>query len=204
MFNVCPNCGMYQVDKKIAQVEDQNVAICQHCKHPHPFKKLPLLFLTGASGAGKSTIGLRLQQAYGKVVVLENDILPFDKMPIYELTLRIAKNIHQNGTPVLQVGCNIPEYVENSIEKRYFAGLHYLALVCDNDLLIERLKARPAWRGCNTESYWKPQVGFNEWFKKFHDKVSPKIDLIDTTHLLIEETEVMVKDWIEKKLKGFK
>ena len=53
----------------------------------------------------------------------------------------------------------------------------------------------------NTENYWKPQVEFNEWFKKFHDKVSPKIELIDTTHLSVEKTEVMVKDWIEGKVK---
>ncbi len=201
MFNVCPNCGMYQVDKKIAIQNNQNIAICKHCQHPHPFNKLPLLFLTGASGAGKSTIGLRLQQTYQKVVVLENDILPFDKMPIYELGLRIAKNLHQNGKSVLQVGCNIPGHLEQSIEKRYFDGLHYLALVCDSDLLIERLKARPAWRGCDNDSYWKPQVEFNEWFKNYHDKVTPNIDLIDTTDLAIADTEQLLKDWIEQKLK---
>ncbi len=200
MFNVCPNCGMYQVDKKVTIEKSKTVAICSHCQNAHPFQKRPLLFLTGASGAGKSTIGLRIQQNCKDVVVLENDILPFDKMPVSELALRIAKNIHQNGKSVLQVGCNIPEHVEKSLEKRYFDGLHYLALVCDSRLLVERLKARPKWRGCDTESYWKPQVEFNEWFKKFHDKVTPKIDLIDTTNLTIDQTEQYVKNWIQDKL----
>ena len=43
--------------------------------------------LVGESGAGKSTIGLRLQQSYGKVVVLENDIVHLKQVYNYFLTI---------------------------------------------------------------------------------------------------------------------
>ena len=196
---------MYQVDKQIEVQDQENIAICSHCNHAHPFKKLPLFFLTGASGAGKSTIGLKLQQAFSDVVILENDCLPWDKIDgkeFQEMLLRISKNIHQNGKSVLHVGCNIPAHFEDSLEKRYFADFHYLALVCDKEVLKERLLARPAWRKFNLGHYWTSQSEFNEWFKTHHTKVQPNIDLIDTTNLSVELTLEKVIRWLQDKMKN--
>jgi len=35
MFNVCPNCGMYEVDKLIQVQAQQATATCSHCNHAH-------------------------------------------------------------------------------------------------------------------------------------------------------------------------
>src|SRR5262249_10108352 len=51
------------------------VAMCPECGHRHPFLQLPLLLVSGASGAGKSTICHALLGALPEVVLLDSDIL---------------------------------------------------------------------------------------------------------------------------------
>lgn len=64
--------------------------------------------------------------------------------------LRLAKNIGQAGLPIILCGTSLPDQFEACPERRYFATLHYLALVCDEITLKERLRQRPAWRSSIT------------------------------------------------------
>jgi hypothetical protein len=43
-----------------------------------------------------------------------------------------------------------PEQGEACSGQRSFGALHHLALVCDDDVLESRLRARPAWRRSDT------------------------------------------------------
>lgn len=67
MFNACLQCGAYRADKTIDP--DRNVAICPECGHRHPFLRLPLLIVSGASGADKSTISYALLGHIPQVVI---------------------------------------------------------------------------------------------------------------------------------------
>src|SRR5690349_1107456 len=64
MFNVCPQCGEYCVEKIIEPSEPGSAntahAICPFCHYAHQFFRQPLFIITGASGAGKSTACLAL------------------------------------------------------------------------------------------------------------------------------------------------
>ena len=73
MWNVCWHCGLYRADKLIDP--DSSTAICPECGHPHPFRQLPLLLVSGASGAGKSIVCQALIGQLPEVVVLDADIL---------------------------------------------------------------------------------------------------------------------------------
>ena len=78
MFNVCPGCGEYSVDKEIepdAGAADAAWAVCRTCGHRHRFVRVPLFFLTGASGAGKTTVALELVRSQLETVVLDSDLL---------------------------------------------------------------------------------------------------------------------------------
>ena len=76
MFNICPACGHESVSKAIVPVsEDEADAICPQCAAPFRFRRLPLFVITGASGAGKSTVGLRLMKSLTTHVVLDMDVL---------------------------------------------------------------------------------------------------------------------------------
>ena len=90
-------------------------------------------------------------------VFLENDIFwraefvtPEDNYYSFRnLCLRTAKSISQAGRPVVLCGSAIPEQYEACAERRYFAEIHCLALVCDDQVLAKRLRDRPGWRTAN-------------------------------------------------------
>lgn len=206
MFNVCHLCGLYRADKIIDP--SGPYAICPECGHPHAFHQRPLLIVSGASGAGKSTACHALVGNIDTVVLLDSDILwrpEFDKpeenyRDFFETWLRMAKNISQAGRPVVLFGAGmgVPENIEPCVERRYFSEVHYLALVCTDEVLTQRLKARPAWRGSGQEAYIENHIQFNRWFKGQQTGKFP-IHLIDTTDQSPEVTAEQVRSWIQEK-----
>ncbi|HSJ87998.1 MAG TPA: AAA family ATPase [Anaerolineales bacterium] len=207
MFNVCHNCGLYRSDKVIDPAGP--FAICPECGHKHPFRMLPLLLVSGASGAGKSSVCQTLLGKMENAVLLDGDIIwraefntPDDNYRDYfETWLRLAKNISQSGRPVVSFGAGmgVPANIEPCIERRYFSTIHYLALICDDEVLAQRLKARPAWRGSSEEAFVDRQIQFNRWFK---EKGNRYASLIDATSLTLETTAEQVQSWILEKING--
>ena len=207
MFNVCHNCGLYRSDKVIDPAGP--FAICPECGHKHPFRMLPLLLVSGASGAGKSSVCQTLLGKMENAVLLDGDIIwraefntPDDNYRDYfETWLRLAKNISQSGRAVVSFGAGmgVPANIEPCIERRYFSTIHYLALICDNEVLAQRLKARPAWRGSSEEAFVARQMQFNRWFK---EKGNRYASLIDTTSLTLETTAEQIQSWILEKING--
>jgi shikimate kinase len=203
MMNVCFQCGMYHADKMIDPTGP--FAICPECGYKHSFHQLPLLIVSGASGTGKTTVCQHLLGQVTQAVLLDSDILwrPEYNTPdtnyrdFFELWLRVCKNISQSGRPVVLFGAGVgvPENIENRIERRYFSKVYYLALVCSDEMLSERLQQRPIWRGTQESAYIEVHTRFNRWFKAYDSQ--PVIKLIDTTNALLEETALQVASWID-------
>ena len=207
MLNVCDSCGAYRADKIIDPAGPY--AICPVCEYAHPFLRLPLLIVGGASGAGKSAVCRQLLGTLLDVVLLDGDILwrdvfdtPEDNYrDFFETWLRLAKNISQSGRPVVlfNAGMAVPHNVEPCVERRYFSTVYYLALVCDDEVLAERLRRRPAWRESSSPQWIADQLRFNRWFKQRAAEVTPPVALLDTTEATVEETAASVKAWISRK-----
>ena len=205
MMNVCFQCGMYHADKVIDPTGP--FAICPECGFKHPFRQLPLLIVSGASGAGKSTVCQHLTGQVTQAVLLDSDILwrPEFNSPetnyrdYFELWLRLCKNISQSGRPVVLFGAGVgvPENIEDCLERRYFSNVHYLALVCSESTLSERLQSRPVWRGTRDPKYMDDHIRFNRWFKEYDSQ--PEIERFDTTDTLPEETAEQVASWIKER-----
>lgn len=206
MLNVCFQCGIYRADKIIDPAGPY--AICPECGFKHPFLQLPLLIVSGASGVGKSMVCRQLLSRVSQVVLLDSDIIwrsefntPETKYrDFFETWLRLSKNIAQSGRPVglFGAGAGVPGNIENCIERRYFSQVDYLALVCSDEALSERLRLRPAWRGTQEQAYIDEQVRFNRWFKTYTGQ--PSIRLLDTTSVPVEQTTRQVKAWMDEKL----
>ena len=228
MMNVCAHCGLYSVDKSVTeptsvagvldsrdhvnrQVEKlAAIATCTHCGHVHTFLRLPLLLIGGASATGKSAILQELAGRFTAAVLLEADLLwlqEFEKPPegnrrFFETWLRLAKNIGQSRRPVTLFGAGlaVPENIEQCEERRYFSQTHYLALVCEEDVLQRRLLARPAWRNSGQPQQLQEQLDFNRWLQNEGPQQTPGITLLDTTDAAVEDSAGAVKDWIERSL----
>lgn len=206
MFNVCSACGLYDAAKWVDAA--RGVAVCPHCRHAQPFRQLPLFVLTGASGTGKTTVCQALVDALPECVVLESDILwrpEFDEpatgyRSYREVWLRLAKNIGQNGRPVLLAGTAIPEQFESCVERRYFAASHYLALVCAPETLRRRLQQRPAWRASGTPAFIERMVQFNTWLDEHAAHTEPPMTLLDTTEQPLGQTVARVGQWVRSRL----
>jgi predicted ABC-type ATPase len=202
LFNICPQCGESCVEKEIDPAGP--FAICPFCHYAHPFLQQPLFVVTGASGAGKSTACLRLIPMLQEYVVMEADILwgvfapaEGNDFSIYRnLWLRVAKNIGQAGRPVVLCGTALPEQLETCPERRYFSTISYLALVCDEALLQERLKQRPAWRGSGTDEVVGQMVRFNRWLKVHAATTNPPMTLLESSHQGIQETVEEIARWV--------
>ncbi|HEU5227552.1 MAG TPA: AAA family ATPase [Ktedonobacteraceae bacterium] len=206
MFNVCPQCGEYCVEKTIDPAGP--FAVCPFCQHAHPFLQQPLFIITGPSGAGKTTVCLALTTLMNECVIIESDILwgllPATAENNYSeyrnVWLRIAKNIGQAGRPVALCGTAIPEQFEACPERRYFSTLYYLAIVCDDALLEERLKLRPQWRESGSGEVIERMLQFNRWLKEHATTTKPAMTLYDNSHRSIQETTSDVAQWIRERL----
>jgi predicted ABC-type ATPase len=207
MFNVCPNCGEYTVEKEIDP--SGPFAICPFCRYAHPFLQQPLFVVTGPSGAGKSTICLKMvTELSSECVVLETDILwgtvpttPDQSYDGYRETwLRMAKNIGQAGRPVVLCGTVLPDQFAACPEHRYFSTLHYLAIVCDDDLLAQRLNQRPAWRNSGTDVANSEMIRFNRWLKENAASTNPPMKLYDSSRPTIQQSVADVARWVRELL----
>ena len=205
MFNVCPQCGEYCVEKTIDL--SGPYAICPFCHHPHPFLRHPLFLITGPSGAGKTTVCIELVSQLHECVVMDSDILwgafpdTAEPLPTYQdVWLRVAKNIGQAGRPVVLCGTALPEQFESCPERRYFSTLHYLALVCDETVLRARLLLRPAWRQSGSPDVLERMASFNHWLKEHASETTPPMTLYDTSSQSLEETTRAIGSWIRERL----
>lgn len=209
MWNVCTSCGLYS-EEKIVRPERgrQAEAVCPACGSAYPFLRLPLFVVSGASGTGKTAALLALAQRDRACVHLESDILwrsefnrpDADYRDYRNMWLRVCKNIGQAGRPVVLYGSVTPDQFEACPERRYIGPIHTLALVCDSDVLAERLHSRPAWRGTSSADFIESMQRFNAWFQQNAASCQPAISLFDTTKASLEESCTALLGWIQTHL----
>ncbi|MFN0030355.1 MAG: AAA family ATPase [Acidimicrobiales bacterium] len=152
---ICDRCG--ELDRSLTRAPGPVTALrCGHCHADRPFRCLPLLCLTGPSGVGKSTVAAAVARLlHQRVITLEQDVLWEPRLAhqtggvraFRARWLRLAAMIGQNGRPVLLCGTVVPEELEPLPERALFSAIHYLALDAADEVLANRLRARPAWRG---------------------------------------------------------
>lgn len=207
MINICHNCGQYRADKIIDPTGP--FAICPLCQHPHRFRQLPLLIVCGPSGGGKSTVCERIAGTIDEAVVLDADILwrpefnkPDDQYrDFFETWLRLAKNIAQSGRPLVLFNAGaIPDNIEPRIERRYFSEVHYLAVICDDDILTRRLNLRPSRLRSHDGRFIDEQRAFNRRLKEQGGSPNSEIRLLDTSYEQVETTVERVVAWIKEKV----
>jgi hypothetical protein len=168
----------------------------------NPTNKQPLFIVSGASGVGKSAACEVLFQKEKDYIMLESDILwdsrfdgdPDDGYRAYrELWMTMCANISQIGKPCVLCGCGEPRHFEVCDARRYFTDIHYLAIVCNEDVLRQRMENM---RGISDENWMDSSVFFNNWIIENADKTEPTMTLVDNSALSIEECAEQIHAWI--------
>lgn len=166
-----------------------------------PTKRQPLFVISGASGVGKSTTCELLFRQERQYLVLESDLLwedrydtPQDNYRAFRTVwMQVCANVAQIGMPVVLCGCGIPEQFEQREERSLFTEIHYLALVCSEETLEQRMRAG---RQIAAESWLKSSRDFNRWLRENGGQTRPPMALLDTTCLTPEQAARRVDAWI--------
>jgi broad-specificity NMP kinase len=203
---ICAGCGRWTDEPRVETDGAGTVLVCVVCGHREPYRRLPLFAVTGPSGTGKSTVGrVLVDRLADSCVVVEQDLLwvgalrdPSGDSAAFRLTwLRLAASLQQSGRPVVLCGTVAPPQFENWPERALFSDIHYLALVCDPDVLRARLRARPAWRGWD-EARIDEMLDFAEWVRTADTE--PPMTRLDTTTAPVTETADVIEAWVRASL----
>ena len=156
--------------------------------------KPDLFVVTGASGAGKSTVRKALEARLKDFTVLDLDpfIERFKGPEIHVQALRAAAT----GRPAILCGALIPDNLEPLPERSVFGAIRYLALVWDDALLEPRLRLRPGHEAWLTPEYLAYHLEFNRWLKGHADTTTPTMTRFDTSEATPKGTVETVLAWI--------
>lgn len=212
MFEICPKCGKYSENKEIAP--DGPFIICPFCNHRQRFLRMPLLVVTGASGTGKTTAYRELLYRDKKLnaIILEGDLLwrkgfadAEGGIPEYRnIWLSVCAHISQNKLPVALFLSISPGEFEECCNRKYFSEIHYLVLVCKNEVLKDRLYKRELWRfPVERDKQIQVHLDWNQMFLKHHYKMKPPVTNLDTSDISVKEVATKIAEWIESKIKNY-
>lgn len=113
-----------------------------------------------------------------------------------------APSCHVNlqvGKPIVLCGCRVPKQLENLPERKLFTDIYYLAVVCDDAVLTERMCKN---RGVSDENWIRSSLDFNKWLKQQSDSAAPyPITLLDTSDISPTQAAEIADGWIMEKMK---
>ncbi|WP_447006679.1 hypothetical protein ACRAKI_09460 [Saccharothrix isguenensis] len=165
---------------------------------------LPLLIVTGAAAAGKST-ACRALSREPAVLALDGDVLAagaaavaygrIDYPAFWRYAMSISNGIADNGlVPVICGVCLPHQVLTNSEECKGFAGVHFFALTCAPDELERRIRAR-----VGAESAVRniaKHLSINAHLQQGEVAPPHTLTVFDNTGLACQDTTTAVRDWV--------
>lgn len=158
-----------------------------------------LVVICAASGVGKSTVKTGLINKLDKFVCLE-DLLNWWEYKgtskedlYYDDCLKEAVRLSCDKDIILATCMNPYDFYTKVKIPKEITSTFFIGLTCSSEELINRLKARPKERMCDSEEFINSQIEYNKWFKDNSGKFQ---FFIDNTNLSINRTIEIVLDFI--------
>lgn len=202
MIEVCLHCGNGAWDKYI---EEQTI-VCPACGSKWDFLKLPLFFITGASGVGKTTAARILQRKTQDFMLLDGDmfynIMPHDTeedaLNQTEQIMYFSRNAMQCGKPLVWTKAGNIDTLSITSGTGYFSEIACLALVCSDEELQSRMTNG---RGIKDAGWIHSSLDYNKYFIE-HNKIGKThYELLNVDDKTPEQTATEIEQWLIRKTK---
>ena len=167
---------------------------CASCGAVTEVPALPLFVITGASGAGKTTVTPALRRLLPECVVFEGD--PISQVATLgwdvfrDTWLRIAHEVALNGRVTVLCTSLRPDALDALPARKLLGPVHFGNLDCPDDVRAARLRARPSWRHSGTEEAIATHQRFAAWLREHIDPTW------DTSALTPDETAERIATWV--------
>lgn len=199
MLGICSKCGNHDWDK----IVEGNKITCPKCGNKWSFIKLPIYFLSGCSGIGKTTTGLELQKITTDFVIQDVDLLrnimqpqnEQDEIELLETVYGISKNITQTGKPVVWTMAGGLDKLPNTYGKRFFSDIKVLALTAEPEIIRKRMSEG---RGINDENWIQSSVDYNKYFRTHDSLGETKFQTLDCSTGTPKEIAEKVLEWLKE------
>ncbi|HZD74523.1 MAG TPA: hypothetical protein VE776_11680 [Actinomycetota bacterium] len=149
--------------------------------------------MTGASGTGKSVVVDPLRRRLPQCEVFESDLilhvagLGWDAWR--NAWLLLAYGIACNGRATVLCGSLEPEQLEALPARPLVGPIYFCNLDCPDEVLAERLQARPAWRGWDAGRIAEHQ----RFAVSLRSRIRPSFD---TSVLSVEQIADRIAAWV--------
>ncbi|MCR4578718.1 MAG: AAA family ATPase [Treponema sp.] len=165
-----------------------------------------LIILCAPCGTGKSTVNqiFKAQGLLPDYATLDSDDINISwldyKGTEHEdqyYTDNVKRAIELAGEKnllLVSAGMNPINFYEKVELSSAITDTHFIAMICSNEEIRKRLKARPAERNCGSDDFIQSQIEYAAWFKKNRGKFQKFIDNTDQTP---EETAQLIADFVK-------
>ena len=198
MLEICSKCGNHEWDKEV----DGNTIKCPKCGYKWKFEKLPIYFLTGCSGVGKTTTAIELQKLTDEYVILDVDWLRNVAWPqndeeennLIEQIFYLTKDISQSKKAVVWTMAGGLDRLSRAYGKRFFSEIKVLALTAESETIRKRMT-----EGRGIDDGWiQSSVDYNNYFRTHDILDDTKYDTLDCTNGTPAEIARKVLEWLRK------
>lgn len=199
MLEICSKCGNHEWDKEV----DGNTIKCPKCGYEWKFEKLPIYFLTGCSGVGKTTTAIELQKLTDEYVILDVDWLRNVAWPqndeeeknLIEQIFYLTKDISQSKKAVVWTMAGGLDRLSRAYGKRFFSEIKVLALTAEPETIRKRMTEG---RGIDDAGWIQSSVDYNNYFRTHDILDDTKYDTLDCTNGTPAEIARKVLEWLRK------
>ena len=197
MISMCPQCGSNRWNKTATATH----ITCPECGHSWPYRRGPLLLLTGCSGVGKTTTAIRLFGMTKDFTVLDGDMfyIPDDShlLSMLEKVCNLSAAFNQQGTAILWTMAGGLDCIKDTYHRQFLSEIKCLALTCEPDELRRRMTEG---RHITDERWLEGSREYNEYFRTHHELGDVHFDKLDITRLSPDEAAEQVLAWMNGQL----
>ncbi len=152
---------------------------------------MKLFAITGTCGSGKSTVIKKLEKILDpkRFICLDTDGVGLDWADYagtdheYKYSDDCLKESVRlsDGKDIVFASCLNPEdYIGKHTAPPEIDSTFFIVLSAEDELIGQRLKARPAVRGFTSNDAIRPHIEYNRWFRKNKGKFNLFIDTTET------------------------